>query len=398
MNATPMIERYALFAFGNPVAPTDSFYCSFEKTPKLLAANGIYYRDFEGIPSRGNPLIYSTKISKAKQAASELTTTVDYDNHCFSFLSRNNDGVSRRRMQISTTAGKLNTAFMGGVGTGSGSVNEIFIMNKVAGNTYKLKVNNNCLTLSVRNDSVVVENETNNNNQLWEMVAITGTNYFALKNSASGKYLNPLNNNISIGTLLTLVSSTDITLNKAAHWEPIASGTCNCADASLGVFDIKVEPLIGSAPLTVNLLGAKQTTENKDAFYRWYMFQGADTLMSNFYQDQITYTQPGNYRIKVRGRDYVSRITTKEYSITVNTPSAVENVSISELSIFPNPIGEAFQLKGIAEGKKVSLYDAQGRLALQTNFTGKSIKTNQLLSGFYILKCEGFAPLKLMKK
>jgi len=245
----------------------------------------------------------------------------------------------------------------------------------------------------VRNDSVVVEAESQSDNQLWEMVAITGTNYFALKNVASGKYINPMGNNITVGTLLTSLSSSDITLNKSAQWEPIAG-----ADPTLGVFDMSVGPLSGNAPLTVNLMGAKKTLENNDAFYRWYMFQGADTLVSTYYQDQITYTKPGSYRIQVRGRDYISRTTFKEYTVIVNDPLAVPIVSSSQFRISPNPVGAEFQIKGIDEGKMVSLYDIRGKLALQCIYTGKSIKTTQLLSGFYILKCEGYVPLKLIKK
>jgi hypothetical protein len=398
MNASPYVERYAVFTFGNPVLPTDSLFCSFEKFQSVLAGRGIFYRDYEGLPSRGNPLIYRAKIDNAKSAAANAITTVTYNNHCFSFLSRNNDGVSRRRIQISTAASSLNTAFMGGVSTGTGAVNEVFLMTLVTGNTYKLKVNNNCLTLSVRNDSVVVETENQTANQLWEMVAVIGTNYFGLKNVATGKYINPVNNNIAIGTLLTLISSADITQNKSAQWEPIASGICNCGDTSMGVFDMKVDPLSGNAPLTVSMSGSKLTIGNNDAFYRWYIFQGADTLINTFYQNQFTYTNPGNYRIQVRGKDLYNHITTKEFTVVVNAASGVENLSNSGVSIFPNPVGDEFQLKGISEGQKVSLYDVQGRLVIQTNYFGKSIHTNQLPSGFYILRCQGFAPLKVMKK
>ena len=400
MNAAPFIERYALFAWSNPVTVVDSLCYSFEKyegsgaTPKnVLSARGVFYRDFESLPSRGNPLIYRTKISTAKQLAAAQANPVTYDLHNFSFVSRNTDGTYRRRIQISTTTGKTNTALMGGISTVIAPTNEVFLMTKISGNIYKLKVNNNSLTLSVRNDSVVVEADSQSNNQLWEMVAISGTSYFALKNVASGKYINPSGNSITVGTLLTLISSSDISLNKSAQWEPVAG-----SDPTLGVFDMNVSPLSGNAPLTVNLTGSKQTLENKDAFYRWYVFQGADTIVSTFYQDQYTYTKPGTYRIQVRGRDYISRLTTKEYTITVNDASAVENPSGSHFSIFPNPVGDEFQLHGITEGQKLSLYDIQGRLALESVYTGARIKTGNLPSGFYIVKCEGYTPVKLMKK
>ncbi|MEI7503936.1 MAG: glycosyl hydrolase, partial [Paludibacter sp.] len=227
MNAAPFIERYAVFAWSNPLNMVDSLCSSFEKynssdiSKTVLSARGVFYRDFESMPSRGNPLIYRTKISIAKQLAAIVSNTVNYDLHNFSFVSRNTDGAYRRRIQISSSAAKMNTAFMGGISTASAPSNEVFFMTKTSGNIYKLKVNNNSLNLSVRNDSVVVEAESQSNNQLWEMVAITGTSYFGLKNVASGKFINPVANNIAVGTLLTMISSTDITLNKSAQWEPV---------------------------------------------------------------------------------------------------------------------------------------------------------------------------------
>ena len=400
MNAAPFIERYALFAWSNPQNTVDSLCYSFEKylssapSKTVLSPRGIFYRDLESLPGRGNPLIYRSKISKAKKdLAATLPPTVEYDSHYFSFVSRNTDGTNRRRIQISNAAGKVNTAVIGGSSTISATTNEVFLMTKTSGNIYKLKVSSNSLTLSVRNDSVVVEAENQSNNQLWEMVAMTGTNYFALKNIASGKYINPFGNNITAGTLLTLLSSSDITQNKSAYWEPVAG-----IDPTLGVFDMNVEPLTGNAPLTVNMKGSKLTKENKEAFYRWYNFQGNDTLVSTYYNEQFTYTQPGNYRIQVRGRDYASRITVKDFYIKVNAPSGFDNTSKRLLSVYPNPVVDELKLNGISEGQKISIYDVQGRLTFETIFTGTRIKMSQMASGFYILKCEGYAPLKFIKK
>ncbi|OIP84390.1 MAG: hypothetical protein AUK44_02730 [Porphyromonadaceae bacterium CG2_30_38_12] len=402
MDAAPFVERYALFSFGNPVLATDSLFCAHEKffsiasgsnAKSVLSARGVFYRDLESLPSRGNPLIYRAKISKAKQLASTPpTNTVNFDGHFFSFVSRNTDGTNRRRIQISTT-GKVNTGFIGGISTVAAPANEVFLMTKTSDNIYRLKVNYNSLTLSVRNDSVVVEPENQNNNQLWEMVAIAGTSYYALKNVATGSYINPLGNSINAGTLLTMLSSTDITQNKSAYWEPIAS-----LDPTLGVFDMKVEPLSGNAPLTVKLTGAKLTQENKEAFYRWYVFQGTDTLISTFYNQDYTYTNTGTYRIQVRGRDYVSRNTTKDFYITVHAPSGFDRIENSHIAIFPNPVQNELNISGIAEGRQIVIYDAQGRIVLQQLFNGKSIRAEFLPPGFYLLKSNGYMPVKLMKK
>jgi hypothetical protein len=403
MDAAPFVERYALFTWGNPTEPLDSLFYSYEKfvgsmtgvaSKSVLSPRGIFYRDLESLPSRGNPLIYRAKISKAKQELAEtLPPTVEYDSHYFSFVSRNTDGTNRRRIQISTTAGKTNTAFIGGISTTTAPANEVFLRTKTSGNIYKLKVNSNSLNLSLRNDSVVVEAENQSSNQLWEMVAITGTTYFALKNMASAKYINPVGNSINAGTLLTMLLSTDITQNKSAYWEPIAG-----IDPTLGVFDMKVAPLSGDAPLTITMTGAKLTKENKSAYYRWYVFQNNDTLFSTNYSEQFTYSTPGSYRIQVRGRDYVSRNTTKEYIVTVNAPSNVNNVPEKLLSVFPNPVQNELNISGIAVGSEIAIYNIQGKMLLKQTFVGQSIPVGKLPQGFYLLKCDGYIPVKLLKK
>lgn len=407
MDAAPFIERYALFAWSNPVLPTDSLFYAYEKligspvgtiTRSVLSPRGIFYRDFESLPSRGNPLIYRAKISKAKQEIIAAAEAADYDNKCFSLMTRNNDGTSRRKVQISTNAAKLNTAFLGGDGTTTSATTESFLFTKITDNRYKLKVNNNCLFLSVRNDSVVVETQSSADKQIWELVSITGTSFVALKNVGTGKFINPVNNSVAIATLLTTINSDDISSLRSAHWQITASSVCNCTDPTLGVFDMKVEPLTGEAPLTVKMSGSKLTKESKDAFYRWYIFQETDTLVSTFYNQEYTYTKPGTYRIQVRGRDYITRNTVKDYTITVTAPSGFKNAFEKNVTISPNPMQETIFISGIETGEKVVIYDTQGRMVLEQIYNGSNISIDFLPSGFYLLSCNGYAPVKLLKK
>lgn len=407
MDAAPFVERYALFAWSNPVNTIDSLYSSFESRypaptggghTSVLSARGIWYRDFESLPGRGNPLMYRAKISNAKQEAAALARATSYDNNCFSLMTRNNDGTSRRKIQISTTASKLNTAYVGGDGTANASSNESFLFMEMADNIYKLKVSNNCLVLSVRNDSVVVEADSNSDRQRWELVPISGTNFVAMKNVETGKYINTVTNTITIGVLVNTISSADISTVRTAHWQLTAASVCNCTDPESGVFEMSVEPLSGNAPLTVKMKGAKLTRENREAFYRWYNFQGADTLVSTYYTDEFTYTNPGVYRIQVRGRDYVSRITTREFTITVNAPSGLKPSLLKSIGVFPNPVQDELTIAGIPEGELVAIYDTQGRLVLQQAFDGTSIRVAMLPPGLYLLKCKGYTTVKLKKK
>jgi PKD repeat protein len=120
---------------------------------------------------------------------------------------------------------------------------------------------------------------------------------------------------------------------------------------------LKVSPLSGNAPLTVKMTGARLTKENREAFYRWYNFQGTDTLVSSYYNDEFTYTNPGIYRIQVRGRDYVSRNTTKEFIISVNAPSGIDNTSDEPIHVFLNPFWYEISINGVPEGLFIILFE-----------------------------------------
>lgn len=213
-----------------------------------------------------------------------------------------------------------------------------------------------------------------------------------------GKFITTVTNSIAIGVLLTTISSTDISVTRTAHWQVTASNICNCTDPELGVFDMKVDPLVGNAPLTVKMTGAKLTKENKEAYYRWSIFHGADTLVSTMYTQEYTYTDAGTYRIQVRGRDYSSRNTTKEYTITVNAATAVDNTFERVAGIFPNPVYNELNISGIAEGETITIYSLQGKLIVRQVFTGDGIPVDQLPAGVYLLRCKGYSPVKLFKK
>lgn len=397
MDASPIVERYALFTFREPTIPSDSLFYCFESYKKVLSRKGIYFRDFQSIPSRGNPLIYRTKIVLAKQN----DTTLDAEklgNKSFSLISRNNDGTNRRRIQISTNAQKLNTALVGGTATTASLLNERFKFVQVQDNLYQIKAGNNCMALSVRNDSVVVEEPSLSESQLWEAVTVSETAFFGLRNKATGKYLIPYGKELTVGTLLTVEEIADISLNKWAQWEFQTLDLNVCNDNLEGVFEITVSPLTGQAPHTVRLHGAKQTTQGKDAFYWWEIEANPENRISTLYDEEVTFDTPGEYRIAVKARDYLSQLIYKEYVVTVTAGgNSLQQTSTSDVKIYPNPVSDQFQLSGVDAYTDIWISDLQGKILLRKEYKGDPISASNLVPGFYLLHSTQAPPVKFIK-
>ncbi|MBV5343592.1 T9SS type A sorting domain-containing protein [bacterium] len=55
-------------------------------------------------------------------------------------------------------------------------------------------------------------------------------------------------------------------------------------------------------------------------------------------------------------------------------------------------------ISGIAVGSEIAIYNIQGKMLLKQTFVGQSIPVGKLPQGFYLLKCDGYIPVKLLKK
>jgi surface protein len=66
--------------------------------------------------------------------------------------------------------------------------------------------------------------------------------------------------------------------------------------------------------------------------------------------------------------------------------SNVEDVNFEELTFYPNPTSNSFQLNGFDENVQVTLMDVRGKVVLQTSaFSNTSIDVSSLAKGVYIL-------------
>lgn len=397
MDASHMVERYAIFTFREPDDPLKKLFHLYESYLKVLSPKGISFREFESIPSRGNPLIYRTKISKAKKAYQQVTVD-NLNSKTYEIVSRNNDGYSRRRVQISTSNQVLNVGVLGTANTTTSLSNERLKFEQVESGYYRIRAGHNCMALSIRSDSVVVETVNQSDTQLWEIIPVPDTEFICIKNKASGKYIEPNQRSMSIGTVLKMSEIVDVYNSKSAHWSLEYLNVVSCIEASLGVFQLNVYPLSGDAPLTVTLSGAPVTSENKEAFYRWDIIENNDTITSTEYFGNYTFNAPGQYVIKARGEDLVSKIINQDYVINVTEFSKSNDLSLEGMKIYPNPVHNEFRLMGIQEGEIFRIYDLQGKVVHEEVFGGKSVNISGLNAGFYVLRSEGYPAVKLTKR
>jgi hypothetical protein len=396
MDASAMIERYAIFTFKEPDDPLKKLFHLYESYLKVLAPKGVFFREFESLPGRGNPLMYRTKISKAKKIY-QLVSVDNLDSKTYGIISRNNDGISRRRIQVSTSSQSLNVGVLGTASMNTSLTNERLKFEQMKSGYYRIKAGHNCMALSVRSDSLVVEAVSQSDAQLWEVIPVPNTEFVSIKNKSSGKYILPYQQSITVGTVLIMSEITDIINAKAAHWSLEYHNVVSCVETSLGVFQMNVYPLSGDAPLTVTLSGDPVTAENKEAFYRWDIFENNDTITSTEYRETYTFNDAGQYLIKARGKDLVSKIINQDYVINVTDFSGLNDLSEGGIKIYPNPVHHVFRLQGMHEGDIFQIYDLQGKVVLEEVHTGNSVAVSGLSAGFYVLRSEGYPAVKLTK-
>ena len=168
-------------------------------------------------------------------------------------------------------------------------------------------------------------------------------------------------------------------------------------DPIVGVFQFNVSPVTGSAPHTVSYSGAKLTTQNKAAFFKWSIIVNNDTTVSTFYKGDYTFTQPGEYLIKVAAKDLATQSIATEFKITVTGTSANNEFKNSTFNISPNPVLTEFRIDGMENGRTLKIYDIRGKLLVEKIYSGKPIDISTLKAGLYMLCCEGLPIVKMMK-
>ena len=100
--------------------------------------------------------------------------------------------------------------------------------------------------------------------------------------------------------------------------------------------------------------------------------------------------------------DYNFPIITNNYTTTIQTPlSLQENQSITDLSVYPNPVKDFLNFKTEQNIFKVEVYDVAGRILSSNSTSENKIDLSALKTGNYILKLyteKGIENTKIMKE
>lgn len=404
LDAAPFIQRYALFPFGNPANKRDSLFCSFDTyNPPTLSRNGIWYREQESRPERGNPILYRKQIIDAR-TASAPTPPPGYDGKCMTIVTKSTDASSKRRnLAVSTGTTNTNFAVIGAVMGSITVANESFRFVKVSENRYRILATNSCKALAVWNDSVRVEDVSDlSDSQIWEVLpGEVYSTFVTIKNIASQNYLIPYNSTIAEGFVLTTLPFTAAALKmkSQAHWELKELSNCGCV-TDPNIFDITVEPRKGKAPLTVSLDGGKYTNGAKSAYYLWKtIISPTQTIVSTKYNDEITFQNPGKYDVTVLARDFSSYSLSYTYTIEVESETGIINLKNSNgVLLFPNPVLNDLQIEGVELNDKIDIYNLQGVRMFSDFYSGNLLNVNNLNRGLYLLSVNGKSVAKFVKK
>ncbi len=95
-------------------------------------------------------------------------------------------------------------------------------------------------------------------------------------------------------------------------------------------------------------------------------------------------------------------ISSSEYVIAFNSgTTAVENISLEEYSIYPNPVINYLSIDGLNENADVAIYDLTGKLIYNSELINSQIDVSNFQSGLYTMKIEtakGIVTKKFVKQ
>ena len=122
---------------------------------------------------------------------------------------------------------------------------------------------------------------------------------------------------------------------------------------------------------------------------------------STNYSDEFMYSEPGDYILKVRVRDYKNIDQVFEYPIKVYDTTDINNIGGNSekmsFEIYPNPATQLINLKGINENETISIYNLQGIKIKEVIYDGSLISIEDLINGCYIMKCSDYRSVILIK-
>lgn len=155
----------------------------------------------------------------------------------------------------------------------------------------------------------------------------------------------------------------------------------------------------GEAPLTVTF---EDLSEYDPTSWTW-TFEGGTPATSDEENPTVVYETPGSYDVTLTASNAygTSTVTKKDYIVVGDDPTSIEEVTIKQVSVHPNPATTYVIAEGVEQGP-VLVYSATGKLYANLSVTWQDeqsvrVDVSSLPEGLYILKFKN-GSAKFMKQ
>lgn len=135
-----------------------------------------------------------------------------------------------------------------------------------------------------------------------------------------------------------------------------------------------------------NILKVYYRTSSSGA---WTLLQTYDTNITDWTSSGILNlpNTSATYQIALEGVAYYGyNINVDEVVVAAQNLATQESVKKESLSIYPNPATDVINLKSNQTITEITIYDAIGKIVLNSKESGNQIKVSHLLPGIYILQ------------
>lgn len=102
------------------------------------------------------------------------------------------------------------------------------------------------------------------------------------------------------------------------------------------------------------------------------------------------FTKPLNFQVASVEFNYEYQIIEKNSTVILDPALATDNVNKDQISLFPNPVKNELNIKGISKVSRYELYTVDGKLVGKGEFKPSSkIEVSLLVPGIYLIKIRG---------
>ena len=112
-------------------------------------------------------------------------------------------------------------------------------------------------------------------------------------------------------------------------------------------------------------------------------------VLENIANNQF-FTKPLNFQVASVEFNYEYQIIEKNSIVVLDPALATDNVSKNQISLFPNPVKNELNVKGISKVTRYEIYAVDGKLVGKGEFKPSSkIEVSLLVPGIYLLQIDG---------